>query len=839
SIKIMAKETGVERASRRVASIPKKKLSTPRAPTKATTLTASIVAKGPVLLYSHTILSEELRAIVDEKWDACWPVSSLKPLALLDLLCYLLFIKKLEEKQLITGSLTRIPGDNGSPADELSWSGFKDMNAQNLHKLFTNENGITDLIKNYGLTNLQYSAFLKGPLLLSPTATLLFNMVAIIKIMDVEGSDIEAAIFEYLLNKVEIEAQNGQVYAPDKIVKLITELMQPTEKDLIWDPSTGNGSFLVNSAMYIKIKNAEGRNNINNDFSAHIYKGIECDPIQLRIGAMNMILHGIEDPKLGGVNTFNNANLSSCEQPTLVLSNLFFDGTQYKKPVEGNTLLTEPERPEINFLNLILKTLKKGGRGAVIVKDYILSNHTPEIRTIRQQIIDDHKLEAVISLTTKGGSLFSGAGILIFSEMKTGINDKVWFYKMKPAIKNKEADSTSSADIGRKAHMEEYDEITDIINRWKNVEEENTRLRTDNSFYVSIDEIKNNNYNLSFNEYRKVEKIPQLYTPPTVPIADKGIIRHNSIVEKARLNFASLKKLAVQLRPNIKWSSLKLPGQLDAAIKRFSLKKPKQLNLGIKRFSLKMPKQLNLDIKWFLLKLPGQLDIAIKRVSIKLRQQLRPVIRRFSIKLSQQVPLVIKSFFPGLVSPTLIGVVVLAFYFMFSINKNDKVIVADTKANNVHGKNKPTEAVPKLVTGTQGQAMLSQEQIKAIVYDTTGIIHFDEQSSGNFSNSLEDSVEEALTNDNDDIVISESSNKKYKPETLKNALSAKYTVRDTTFFHNKPDERTRRNTYLDPLNNNILNPIEDKNGFIYIVYTNHLGRTSKGWINKKDLMPLR
>jgi len=134
--------------------------------------------------------------------------------------------------------------------------------------------------------------------------------------------------------------------------------------------------------------------------------------------------------------------------------------------------------------------------------------------------------------------------------------------------------------------------------------------------------------------------------------------------------------------------------------------------------------------------------------------------------------------------------------------------------------------------------MLSREQIKTIVYDTTPVIHFDERPA-DVSISLENSIEEPSANENDDIVTSKSPDEKPGPETLKKALPAKYTVRDTTFFHDQPDERSIRKSYLDPLNNNVLNPIHDKNGFIYIVYTNQFGRTSKGWINKKDLEPLR
>ena len=323
----MAQKEGVERSPKKLVSAPKMKLISHQTSAVATYKTrsqsGSVSARKPVLFRSHISLSHELRDDIDKKWDDCWPVSTLRPLALIDLLCYLLFIKKLEEKRLITGSLTRIPGDN-TTSNELNWSGFKDLDAQDLHTLFASENGVIDLVKNYGCTNLQYSQFLKEPLLLTPSVSLLFNVVNIIKIMDAERRNTRVAIFEYLLNKAEIEAQNGQVYAPDKVVKLVVELMQPSKQDSIWDPSTGNGSLLINSAKYVAMHKAARGNDFDEDFFGENYNGIECDPIQLRIAAMNMILNGIEDPKLGGVNSFGNAHFNICEQSNLVLSNLYF-----------------------------------------------------------------------------------------------------------------------------------------------------------------------------------------------------------------------------------------------------------------------------------------------------------------------------------------------------------------------------------------------------------------------------------------------------------------------------------------------------------------------------------
>jgi type I restriction enzyme M protein len=445
------------------------------------------------------MLRTELRMNIDKKWEACWPTNTLRPLVLLDLISYLLFIKKLEEKQLPAGIHTQPIRNNlnySKEKTELSWSRFKDLDPQGMHGLFTKEKGIPELMTDYGNANLMYSLFVKEPLLLAPTARLLANIVDIIKIMEAEDINIRASIFEYLLNKGEMVGQNGQVNAPDYIAKLIVALMQPAPEDVIGDPSAGNGSFLVNSVVYITSKNVASESNLKNDAVANIYKGIECDPIQLRIGAMNMILHGIEDPQLECLNVFSKANFSLREQPTLILSNLFFKDAENKMAVGENSLQMDTKRPEIHFLTLILKNLKSGGRVAIIIREIILYSNITEIKTIRRQVIDDHKLEAVISLSAKAGSLFSGACILIFTKPESVVTDKVWFYKMEApdkGINKKGTDVTIPDTIDKPYFTGLNNDVADVLNRWELRDRKFVEEETEKSFYVSVADIKNNN----------------------------------------------------------------------------------------------------------------------------------------------------------------------------------------------------------------------------------------------------------------------------------------------------------------------------------------------------------
>lgn len=747
----MTGETADEGASKEAAPIASGLSGNPHAP-KVTSMAAPVVTHHPGFPYSLSMLTADLRTNLTKKWEACWPVNMLRPLVLLDLISYLLFIKKIEEKQLIAGKQIETFLDalvHSKERDELSWSRFKDLDAQSMHNLFVKENGIPDLIKKYSDTSLPYSLFLKEPLLLTPSANLLGNIVDIIKIMEAEDSDTMAAIFEYLLNKTEIAGQNGQVYAPDYVVKLMVALMQPTPEDVIGDPSAGNGSFLVNSAMYIANKNGSAIPHLKNDFEGDIYKGIESDLVQLRIGAMNMILHGIEDPKLEVLNVFSKANLSLRKQPTLILSNLFFEGVENKMTARANTQQTDTRRQEILFLTLILKNLKSGARAAVIVRDIILYDNITEIKTIRQKIIDDHKLEAVISLPGRAGSLFSGACILIFSSPPANTTDRVWFYKMETGKAHINKNNVDPIHPGKNdvfAFTEEYNDVPDILTRWKNEKEETARRRTDKSFYIPVDEIRTNNYNLSFNEYRKIVKEAALSIHKEAPIIDTKVTNGNT---------------------------------------------------GLKPTAAGVIKT----------KLPARAPHFMKRSS---------------------------TIFAALI---VICIAAIASYFIFFKNRNDNPVSTTTKYTTPTGApgQSPTH---KVVTTPPKEGMLSAEQIKAILKDTTGVIHF-QKPANDLSTGIKDKPDVSAKSRNTALLANKKPAKTPEPVKAANALKVQYTVTDTTFFHDEPDESTRRKSYLDPLNKNILTPTEERNGFIYIVYTNRFGRTSKGWINKKDLRPLR
>jgi len=451
------------------------------------------------------MLAAQLTKDIDNKWEACWPVSTLKPLVLIDCISYLLFYKKLEEYGFIISN-------HGQPAkqklyfinnyDELSWKNISKLNMKDLHILFLKENGIADLLKNYGHTNLPYSQFLKTPLLVNPSSVLLANAVEIIKIIESEDDFVKGEIFEYLLHKENILTAGGQVYCPEEITETLVSLIHPNG-EVVCDPSCGNGDLLVGVLSYFSKKDKK----ITSGQLSKKLTGIDDDPVQLRIAAMNLILHGLENPQVSNINNKKNPDIFSAKKPVLLISNLYFNGIENMQAVTP-VMTNRTGKKDLDILNTILNNLNEGSRAAVIIRNYLLSNNIlPEARLIRQRLVDDYKIDAIINIPDKAGSFFSGSSLLIFHAPVNSVSDKVCFYKIKPqlsvnsgghmefgcAIQNA-ADSTNAEAIAPPGF--------DISTHKKPI--------LSDGLFVSIEEIKNNNYNLDASQYREKISEPSL-----------------------------------------------------------------------------------------------------------------------------------------------------------------------------------------------------------------------------------------------------------------------------------------------------------------------------------------
>ena len=313
---------------------------------------------------------------------------------------------------------------------------------------------------------------------------------------------------------------------------MMVNLVKPNPGDIIIDPAMGSAGFLIEAQTYLREKHADlfldeaKRNHFNND----MFYGNDMDRTMLRIGAMNMLLHGVDNPNISYRDSLSEQN-SDEEKYSLVLANPPFKGSLDYEAVSADLLkIAKTKKTELLFLALFLRILKKGGRGAVIVPDGVLFGSSKAHKQIRQEIIEKNKLDAVISMPSGVFKPYAGVStaILIFTKTGNGGTDKVWFYDMK-------ADGLSLDD--KRQEVSEND-IPDIISRFNNLEAESERKRTEQSFFVPVEEIVSNNYDLSINKYKEVVYEKVEYEPTEVIMG-----KIEAIEAEIQNEFAELKKL--------------------------------------------------------------------------------------------------------------------------------------------------------------------------------------------------------------------------------------------------------------------------------------------------------
>src|SRR5690242_5635588 len=317
------------------------------------------------------MLTSELRNDIDKIWLTFHSGGITNPLSVIEQITYLLFIKRLDEEQQRLEAQSKVLG---APIDrpiyskkqkELRWSSFKDLEPESMYQLFRKENGVFDFMRNYGDKDSAFGKFMKGAVFMIPTPRLLSNVVDMLSGIDMKDRDTKGDVYEYLLSKIATAGQNGQFRTPRHIIKMMVEMLKPGIDDIIADPAAGTCGFLVGAAEYIKENNKKSfyDKKFQKKFSRDMFIGMEFDSTMIRIGAMNMILHGIEEPVLKDVDALSEMNTSFDEKATIVLANPPFKGSLDEDSVDTKlTRVVDSPKTELLFLALILKGLKKGGR---------------------------------------------------------------------------------------------------------------------------------------------------------------------------------------------------------------------------------------------------------------------------------------------------------------------------------------------------------------------------------------------------------------------------------------------------------------------------------------------
>ena len=483
------------------------------------------------------MITGELRNKVDKIWEVFWTGGITNPLEVIEQFTYLLFIKQLDDVETTKENEASFLGVDyqgifPEECQKYRWSRFKNLgDAQEIYNLVLNE--VFPFIKNlHGDGDSAYSKYMGDAIFKVPTPAMLTKLIDGIDGLELGDSDSKGDLYEYLLSKVATAGTNGQFRTPRHIIKMMVELVKPNPADIICDPAMGSAGFLVEAQEYLRkhaadlFLNEKLREHFNND----MFYGFDMDRTMLRIGAMNMLLHGVDNPKIEYRDSLSENNTDS-EKYTLVLANPPFKGSLDYESVSADLLkVCKTKKTELLFLALFIRMLKNGGRAAGIVPDGVLFGSSKAHKQIRKEIIDNHKLEAVISMPSGVFKPYAGVStaILVFTRTGAGGTDQVWFYDMK-------ADGYSLDD--KRQPVPESD-IEDIITRFHNRENEKERKRTEQSFFVDADEIRENDFDLSINKYKEIVYEPVEYDPPEV-ILD----RIDEMEKEIQENMAELRKL--------------------------------------------------------------------------------------------------------------------------------------------------------------------------------------------------------------------------------------------------------------------------------------------------------
>ena len=476
------------------------------------------------------MITGELKNKIDGMWDVFAAGGLVNPLDVIEQVTYLMFIHDLDDTDNVRAkesAMLGLPyksifadevqiGERTIDGSQLKWSVFHDFPAARMYTVM--QEWVFPFIKNlHGDKNSAYSKYMDDAIFKLPTPLLLSKVVDalddIYRLMaEVKDVDIRGDVYEYLLSKIAQSGRNGQFRTPRHIIRMMVELMQPKPDDIICDPACGTSGFLVTAGEYLKEHHKEEiffDRQKKDHYMNHMFHGFDMDRTMLRIGAMNMMTHGVESPFIEYRDSLSDQNQDR-DKYSLILANPPFKGSLDADTVSADLLkVCKTKKTELLFLAAFVRMLKVGGRCACIVPDGVLFGSSTAHKAIRKELVEDQRLEAVISMPSGVFKPYAGVstGILIFTKTGHGGTDNVWFYDMT-------ADGLSLDD--KRTPVAEND-IEDIIARFHNLEGETERKRTDKSFCVTKDEIIGNEYDLSINKYKQVEYKAVEY-PPTSEI---------------------------------------------------------------------------------------------------------------------------------------------------------------------------------------------------------------------------------------------------------------------------------------------------------------------------------
>jgi type I restriction enzyme M protein len=502
------------------------------------------------------MLTGELKSKIDQIWNAFWSGGIANPIEVIEQITYLLFLRRLDDLHTLEENKANRLGrpmarrvfpyghdPKGRHYETLRWSRFK--NEAPVEMFETLGEHVFPMLRTLGANGSHpsdgstYAQHMKDARFTIPTPALLAKVVDLLDAVPMDNRDTKGDLYEYMLGKIASAGQNGQFRTPRHIIQLMVDMTAPTPTDTICDPASGTCGFLVAAGEHLRTHHASLFHDpaLNKHFNHGMFHGYDFDNTMLRIGSMNMLLHGVENPAITYRDSLGQQHGLEVDRYSLVLANPPFAGSLDYENVAKDLLQTvKTKKTELLFLALFLRLLKPGGRAAVIVPDGVLFGSSTAHKTLRKMLVEDHKLDAIVSLP--GGVFKPYAGvstaIVFFTKTNSGGTDNVWFYdlqadgwslddKRQPLLPEDKLGTHPARRLSEAEHAK--NNLPDVLQRWQSLtpnptspplplagegrgegfpSPESDRPRTAQSFLVPKADIAANGYDLSLNRYREV-----------------------------------------------------------------------------------------------------------------------------------------------------------------------------------------------------------------------------------------------------------------------------------------------------------------------------------------------
>ncbi|GHJ45278.1 DNA methyltransferase [Catellatospora sp. TT07R-123] len=492
------------------------------------------------------MITGELKSKIDRVWDAFWSGGISNPLEVIEQITYLLFIRRLDDLHTLEENKANRLGmpmerrifpegsdDQGRKYDDLRWSRFKSAAPREMFEIIGER--VFPLLRTLGGDGSTYSQHMKDARFTIPNPALLSRVVDMLDGVPMDDRDTKGDLYEYMLSKIATAGHNGQFRTSRHVIQLMVEMMAPGPRDEICDPACGTAGFLVEAGEYVRrthssvLVDAEQRKH----FHESMFHGFDFDGTMLRIGSMNMLLHGVENPDIRYRDSLAENVSSEAEKYSLILANPPFAGSlDYESTSKDLQRVVKTKKTELLFLALFLRLLKPGGRAAVIVPEGVLFGSSTANRELRRILVEDQKLDGVIKLPSGTFKPYSGVStaILLFTKTNSGGTDHVWFYevtadgwslddKRTALLPDGKLGPVPTVDFGEEDHAK--NNLPDALVRWAQRDsDELKRARTEQSFCVPRADIVEQGYDLSLNRYKKVVHEEVEHRSPLEVLAD-------------------------------------------------------------------------------------------------------------------------------------------------------------------------------------------------------------------------------------------------------------------------------------------------------------------------------